>query len=49
MDVVNDPFMGVQTDERSFADTVSHLTEKARLERTRGLIPLLKPFTTTEK
>jgi hypothetical protein len=49
MNVVNDPFMGVQTDERSFADTVSHLTEKARLERTRGLIPLLKPFTRTEK
>lgn len=49
VNVLNDPMMGVQTDETSFADTVSHLTEKARLERTRGLFPLLKPFAKTEK
>ena len=49
VNVINDPMIGVQTDEKSFADTVSHLTEKARLERTRGLLPLLKPFAKTEK
>ena len=42
--VVNDPFLGVQTDASCFADTTSHLTEAARKERTRGLIPLLTPF-----
>ena len=47
--VVNDPFLGVQTDATCFADTTSHLTEAARLERTRGLIPLLTPFLKIKK
>jgi len=47
--VVNDPFLGVQTDAASFADTISHLTEEARIERTRGLIPLLTPLLKIQK
>jgi len=47
--VVNDPFLGVQTDVACFADTTSHLTEGARKERTRGLIPLLTPFLKIKK
>jgi hypothetical protein len=40
--VVPDPILGVETDKKSFADTVSHLTEEARLQRTRHLIPILQ-------
>lgn len=47
--VVNDPFLGVQTDAACFADTTSHLTEEARGVRTQGLIPLLTPFLNIKK
>jgi hypothetical protein len=40
--VVPDPALGVETDKKSFADTVSHLTEAARLQRTRHLIPIFQ-------
>lgn len=47
--IVNDSFLGVQTDAACFADTTSHLTEEARKERTHGLIPLLTPFLKIKK
>jgi len=42
--VVPDPVMGVQTNLQSFADTPSHLRAEAMEQRTRDLMPLLKPL-----
>jgi hypothetical protein len=44
MTVVPDPAMGVNTNIDSFADTPSHFREEAMEQRTRDLIPLLKPL-----
>lgn len=42
--VIPDPAMGVKTNIDSFADTPSHLRAEAMEQRTRDLLPLLKPL-----